>query len=486
MRHVLLRKSWSLGIIFLFFSAAVASSPSNSIVDTKLIIEGKTLYVGGSGPGNYSKIQDAIDNASNNDTVFVYDDSSPYYENIMIIEHSINLIGENRETTIIDGGEQLSVVSVQADGVVISGFTIQNSGILWINHGIDLHSSYSTISDNKITNNHVGIGLYTISSYNSDFNNITNNIIEKNHGYGVKLYGSRYNTISDNTIASNNGNGIYLAESFNNVISRNTISDNNGGLIISNPSNYNNASDNVFTNDGVIVSYLNQNTLLNNLANGKPIVYLEGESDKIIEEDVGQIILVHCNNITVHNQDLSNVSNALMLLDTHNCLITGNTISSNDVYGLFSSGSNGNNISKNIVSNNAVGMGFGTSDNNVIFSNIISSNPWYGINLVSSKNNTISRNTIENNGGRKRIEGGLGIWFYNSSYNIISHNNFLQNGRDAYSTESTSNNWNGNYWNRPRLLPKIIWGESAGGVPLFDIKLTFDWHPALKPYDIEV
>jgi len=71
MRHALLRKSWSLGIIFLFIGAAVASSPSNLIVKNISTIEGNTLYVGGSGFGNYTKIQDAIDNASDNDTVFV-------------------------------------------------------------------------------------------------------------------------------------------------------------------------------------------------------------------------------------------------------------------------------------------------------------------------------------------------------------------------------------------------------------------------------
>ena len=31
-----------------------------------------TLYVGGSGEGNYTKIQDAIDDASDGDIVFVY------------------------------------------------------------------------------------------------------------------------------------------------------------------------------------------------------------------------------------------------------------------------------------------------------------------------------------------------------------------------------------------------------------------------------
>ena len=39
---------------------------------------GNILYVGGSGPGNYTKIQDALDNATEGDTVYVY--SNTYYE----------------------------------------------------------------------------------------------------------------------------------------------------------------------------------------------------------------------------------------------------------------------------------------------------------------------------------------------------------------------------------------------------------------------
>jgi hypothetical protein len=37
-----------------------------------VVDNGNTLYVGGSGPNNYSKIQDAIDNASGRDTIFVH------------------------------------------------------------------------------------------------------------------------------------------------------------------------------------------------------------------------------------------------------------------------------------------------------------------------------------------------------------------------------------------------------------------------------
>ena len=58
-----------------------------------------TLYVGGSGPNNYTKIQDAINDANIGYTIFVY--RGTYYENL-IVNKSITLQGENKEITIIN------------------------------------------------------------------------------------------------------------------------------------------------------------------------------------------------------------------------------------------------------------------------------------------------------------------------------------------------------------------------------------------------
>ena len=92
---------------------------------------GNTLYVGGDGPGNYSAIQDAITDAANGDTIFVY--NGTYYENILIYK-SIQLLGEEKNTTIIDGDKKGDVVQVMADNVTISGFTVKNGGRLYFSY----------------------------------------------------------------------------------------------------------------------------------------------------------------------------------------------------------------------------------------------------------------------------------------------------------------------------------------------------------------
>ena len=85
------------------------------------IVNGNTLYVGGDGPGNYSTIKDAIQNATDGDTVFVY--SGTYViDDLLFIDVSIRLIGENKEITVISG----MAMGINKTGVEIRGFTFLN------------------------------------------------------------------------------------------------------------------------------------------------------------------------------------------------------------------------------------------------------------------------------------------------------------------------------------------------------------------------
>ena len=507
---------------------------------------GNTLYVGGSGPGNYTKIQDAIEDASDGYTVFVYEETSPYYENI-VIDKSINLIGENKNTTIIDGKWDGNVVYIQeyCDGVNISGFTIQNSGYDWNDTGILTYSSYNNIIGNIISNNYRGIQPH----YTTRYNNIIDNKISKNH-YGIYIH-SRYNNITNNTISnnsigiesfsnktsflynniSNNYNiGLDIAGS-NNLILNNIFSNNLNGMRIFKSNNT--ISENFFFNDGIFVSYSYlHNIVRNNTVNGKPIVYFEHELDSIIDYDAGQIILLNCNNITINKQNLSKSNIGIQLQNTHDCIISNNIIKMNNEYGMYlvdssrntiisnnirfnnqcgisiKQGSknnininnissneigiyfyntNFNNIEKNKIEFNSLsGIFFSYSNSNKIIGNIISDNSFggNGIRLQKSRYNIISKNNLSKN----RI--GISILDYNQysslafSMNIIKKNNFLNNKKDTSFLGSIWNFWMANYWNESRNLPKPIFGLIEIFHNIFIKWLNIDWHPAKEPYDI--
>ncbi len=178
---------------------------------------GQTLYVGGSGPGNYSRIQDAVDNASEGDTVFVYDDSAPYYESIAI-HVSIQLIGENRNTTSIEGGNH--AVSIYVNGVTVSGFRISNVGDFWNCCGFYVTSQGNNISHNNIINNLRMNGVFLDGA---SYNTIYGNLIENNNYHGIRLEFAAHNMIMNNVMVNNRGYGIYLWESPENSIIGNTV-----------------------------------------------------------------------------------------------------------------------------------------------------------------------------------------------------------------------------------------------------------------------
>ena len=171
MAEIISKKILICGIILFFvnlsFMPHVACDDIH-ILDTGNSL-GETLYVGGDRPGSYDNIQSAINDAKSGDTVFVYNDLSPYYENI-VISKSLNLIGENRETTIIDGGNVGNVVHISANWVNISSFSIQNSGH---DSGISINSDNNMIDDISCSNCEYGIRFES-----SEINIVSGNKIE--------------------------------------------------------------------------------------------------------------------------------------------------------------------------------------------------------------------------------------------------------------------------------------------------------------------
>jgi len=189
---------------------------------------------------DFTTIQEAINNATDGDTILVH--KGTYYENV-IVNKSVSLVGEDRDSTIVDGNEAGSVISITADNVSIEGFTIQRSGTRSYNSGIFVdRTDGNDISHNTITNNNYGINLY----YSSD-NLVSDNIITDNND-GVSFYSSISNEVSGNKITYNY-DGIISYYSTNNMVLCNTLMENDYGILLFDSSR-NEVFHNNFVNNG--------------------------------------------------------------------------------------------------------------------------------------------------------------------------------------------------------------------------------------------
>jgi len=172
-----------------------------------------------------------------------------YYENI-VINKSIVLKGQNRETTIIDGNHSGDVVFIDEGGRVnISGFTIQNSGFVeYSKHdaGIEITSDGNNVIDNIFYNNSIGV----YSSY-ADHNTYKQNIFDMNSGYGMYLYTSSDYAITMENTFKNNYCALRIKGSTHNNVTKNIFLDNDEGMYFCCGARLNTVYHNTFINNSV-------------------------------------------------------------------------------------------------------------------------------------------------------------------------------------------------------------------------------------------
>jgi parallel beta-helix repeat protein len=163
---------------------------------------------------NYTTIQEAIDAASTLDGHKISVDEGTYSEHLTVGK-SISLIGENQNTTIIQGNGTDTVIHVTANSVTIKGFMIKNGTI-----GIHVdRSNDSLIEENNVIDNNGDAVLISYSKNCSIYNNLAGN----NTGRGILFTNTQDFISSGNTVYGSGVYGLNANSSINGLIAQNNV-----------------------------------------------------------------------------------------------------------------------------------------------------------------------------------------------------------------------------------------------------------------------
>jgi len=391
---------------------------NDSIKRTILVVNKRVIFV----PEDYNTIQEAINNADDGITIHV--ETGTYNENI-IVDKTLRIMGEGSDTTIINGQDENShVICIKADGVEISGFTIRDCSIAF--SGIRVYGNNSILHNNVITNCGGGIELYWTTGnviYNNEiFENTWGVYIDGSSGCWVNLNHIELNEygietgISDvliygNTIENNSKHGIFQMECLKMIIH----------------------SNNILNNEGTAIKFFSS-----------------------------KFFLIQKNSISGNNFD------GISIHKSTEGIIYNNSINNNKNYPIsFWYYSNGNIIEENdIESEYPWGIHFESSENNTIHSNdftymdTIDEND-FGLCLVrSSNNNQIYHNNFFNN--YRNHDECVNIW-----------DNGLLFGGNFWKDYSGIDNNNDGFGDIPN---NIVGGGSQDHYPLI-----YQWDPPEKP-----
>lgn len=321
----------------------------------------------GSAEHPFATIQDAINAASEGDTIYVFGGT---YEDSFSINKKITLMGsiEDGNSTITYTTDHQYTVKINADYINFTGFDlvdINNNIISQINGAMLYVNADNVIIQNcnfKFCRN--GSAIYLDSA---DNNIIRNNIFDALNN-GIYFSSSVLNEIVNNTIVDCNDAGIEMMSSMSNRVYNNYINKCNYGIYLRDCSNTN----------------ITKNTITDNGFHGLAI--FENSNDKI------------------KNNDIFKNSGSGIYLDSTNT-----------------------EVKENRISENIVGLTL-ANDNCKIMDNWINDSISIGIQAApTSNNNYIYRNLFYNNGINAN-DNGKNYWYYQMQGNFWD--DYLEVDRD--------------------------------------------------------
>ncbi len=326
-----MKSKWlSVGIILLLIGTNIIPASAQETEKSQQASRGNWLYVGGSGPGNYSRIQDAIDNTTDGDTIYVF---PGVYRELIVINNSIQLQGADLLTTLIDGiNASNDIITCVGTNVHISGFTIYNCSK---SHSCVLinHTKNCTLSATRIHTGEYGVTVQNAQNISIINNTFPQNSSTKTGYIAIRLIDCYFCTVSQNRISSWVG-GILLSRAHL-QITKNTITDAHRGI-----------TDWMNVRPGTNMYFIIDE---NHLENTKEAIFLAASRDYSITrneitnsttiglyiQDKVQIYSgVIPKNITIKDNRITDSAQAIGIENSRNMSIEGNQIQRN-THGLF-------------------------------------------------------------------------------------------------------------------------------------------------------
>jgi len=391
-------------VVLLVFALAVAISNPGTV-----LAQPKTWIVDDDDPADFQRIQDALNAASSGDTVAV---KAGTYRETLLVNKAVSIIGENKETTVVDGGGVGSVVEIRTSNVVLTNFTVSNAGRTWgPPPGLGAPDScilVDSVSDVLIANSILTDAAVIVWIAQSSFVNVSDNVVLSGVYGGIIGYASSGLSLTRNLVDNGGLMGMHLdGYSNDNTIAENTVMNNVEGLELESGSARNWIEDNIFTNNNVSVvlnkcgrfNVFRRNTLLNslynlvvvgytlesflqdidssNLVDGKPVYYLTNLHGQVVSPtsypDAGYLAIVNGTDVTV--RDFSFVSNGdgVLLAYARDCTLVNMTVRGNRgplLWGGLTFYSSGyNRLIYSYVGNNSLALSFYRSDWNELYEN---------------------------------------------------------------------------------------------------------------------
>lgn len=310
--------SWDIGFsdsgtYYVEFNVSDAYGSVDSQIMTITVANTATIYVGDGSEYDFSSIQDAIDDASEDTTIIVTDGT--YNENVLVDKELIIRSENGAASTVVNASvTHVSVASpdhafyVRAGNVTIDGFNVIGATSLGA-AGIYLDDSDNCTITNNIANNNI----FGICLSSSNYNTLTGNNASSNERDGIYFSSSNYNTLENNIAMDNSEYGFSFISSSSNTLTTNTAENNSEYDIVTH--GVNEIESLTITENDACISFLSNNTeigIKGNATNstalsGKINVngYLTVKINGILLDSIGLNGLAPVTNITVSYDDSS-------------------------------------------------------------------------------------------------------------------------------------------------------------------------------------